>query len=176
MSLRSKLRLFQLKVLNDVQVASPCSADWDEMEGDEKVRFCGECRLHVFNLSAMDLEEAAEKVSQASDRLCVRFFRRHDGTILTRDCPVGVERKARSRRAVLQAISLTTGAGVALAVLYKQAVAVKAKAEPNTSEAVGKLRIPQQRAVAGMMMPIREVKGDIIGPPPSSRLGRVARP
>jgi hypothetical protein len=163
MSLRSKLRLFQLKVLNDVQVASPCSADWDAMEGDEKVRFCGECRLHVFNLSAMDLDEAAEKVSQASDRLCVRFFRRHDGTIMTRDCPVGVERKARSRRAVLRLTTVMTGASVAAAVLYRQTVAVKAK--PTSEGEVGKLMTPTPIAVAGAMSaPIREVKGDMIRP------------
>ena len=127
MSLRSKLRLLQLKVLNDINVASPCSAEWDDMEGDDKVRFCGECRLHVFNLSAMDLEEAAERVAQASDRLCVRFFRRHDGTVLTRDCPVGAERRQRSRRALFRAASVAAAGTGLVGVLFQQAVAVKRK-------------------------------------------------
>ena len=174
MSLRSKLRLFQLKVLNDIHVASPCSADWDGMEGDDKVRFCGQCRLHVFNLSAMDLEEAAAKVTEHADRLCVRFFRRHDGTVLTRDCPVGVERKARSRRAVLRATSVLTGAGVAAAVLYKQAVSVSHKPAPATGDAMGKLMAPTPPPVA--------VAGGIGSPPevlgqtqePLERLGRVS--
>jgi hypothetical protein len=176
MSLRSKLRLFQLKVLNDVQVASPCSADWEAMEGDEKVRFCGECRLHVFNLSAMDLEEAAEKVSQASDRLCVRFFRRHDGTILTRDCPVGLERKARSRRMVLRTTSVVAMAGFA-AVVIKQAVAVKARPEPEVvGDDMGKVAAPPPIAIAGgMSMPPREVKGDVRSEP-VQRVGRIAGP
>ena len=172
MSLRSKLRLFQLRVLNDVQVASPCFADWDAMEGDEKVRFCGECRLHVFNLSAMDLEEAAEKVSQASDRLCVRFFRRHDGTILTRDCPVGVERKARSRRAVLRVTALGTGAGVAAAVLFRQTVAVKSKS-PTPEGEVGKLASPPPQIMMGAVAAPQEVMGDLQRP--VERVGRISR-
>src|SRR5688572_21153699 len=98
MSLRSRIRSLSLPMLNDLNVASPCSADWKAMEGDEKVRFCSDCELHVFNLSAMDLEEAAEKVALHSDGLCVRFFRRQDGTVLTRDCPVGLERKRLLRR------------------------------------------------------------------------------
>lgn len=176
MSLRSKLRLFQLKVLNDVDVASPCSADWDGMEGDEKVRYCGECRLHVFNLSAMDLEEAAEKVSQATDRLCVRFFRRHDGTILTQDCPVGVERKACSRRAVLRATTVVASAGFA-AVVLKQVAAVKPKPAPAEVEAMGKMIAqPPPIAIAGAMAAPREVIGDMVSPPPNERLGRIARP
>src|SRR5207244_12906424 len=75
--------------LEGIEVASPCQARWEEMEGDEKVRFCKSCRLSVYNLSAMEVEEAAERILQDGDRLCVRFYRRVDGTVLTRDCPVG---------------------------------------------------------------------------------------
>ncbi len=165
MSLRSKLRLLQLKVLNDVQVAAPCSADWNEMEGDDKVRYCGECRLHVFNLSAMDLEEAAERVSQASDRLCVRFFRRHDGTVLTRDCPVGVERKARRRRVFLRASAAVAGAGVAALGLGK-VVAVSAKSRPMLGDA-GEQPVslpPRTEVMMGAMAAPPEVMGKLARP------------
>src|SRR5262245_30602687 len=36
-----------------LRIASPCSADWDEMTGDDRVRFCGRCRKNVYNLSEM---------------------------------------------------------------------------------------------------------------------------
>jgi hypothetical protein len=70
------------------------------MEGDERIRFCSGCRLHVYNLSAMDLGEAAETLLEHEGRLCVRFYRRRDGTILTTDSPVGVERVRKQRRAI----------------------------------------------------------------------------
>ena len=90
--------------LSKVRVASPCPADWDSMIGDERVRFCGQCELHVYNLSAMTKAQAENLIVRTEGRLCVRFFRRTDGSILTQDCPVGLralrQRMSRIRRAV----------------------------------------------------------------------------
>ena len=79
--------------LERVEVAAPCHADWEKMEGDERARFCQDCKLSVYNLSDMS-KEAAESLLKAYEgkRLCVRFFRRKDGTILTSNCPVGLRR------------------------------------------------------------------------------------
>lgn len=90
--------------LSKVRVASPCPADWDSMIGDERVRFCGQCELNVYNLSAMTKAQAENLIVRTEGRLCVRFFRRTDGSILTQDCPVGLralrQRMSRIRRAV----------------------------------------------------------------------------
>lgn len=76
--------------LDYVRVAAPCSAGWDNMIGNERVRFCGQCQLNVYNLSAMTKQDAERLVTQAEGRLCIRYYRRTDGTILTRNCPVGL--------------------------------------------------------------------------------------
>jgi len=76
--------------LPNIHVASPCSARWQDMTGDERARFCGQCRKHVYDLSQMTTESAAELIREKEGKLCVRFYRRADGTILTADCPVGV--------------------------------------------------------------------------------------
>src|SRR5689334_11488620 len=73
---RNRRRAQAQRRLDTVQVAKPCPARWEEMEGDEKVRFCAHCRLNVFNLSAMDVEEAANLIAAQDGRLCVRFYRR----------------------------------------------------------------------------------------------------
>jgi hypothetical protein len=84
-------RTLKLDVLDDIRVASPCPMDWDRMVGDEKRRFCEHCGLHVHNLGAMTREEAMALLAQASGgRVCARFYRRADGKVLTRDCPVGL--------------------------------------------------------------------------------------
>ena len=95
-----------------IQIATPCEASWDDMKGDDRVRFCRHCRLSVYNLSDMPREEAEKFVAQREGRLCVRFFRRHDGTVLTRDCPVGL--LALRRRLVRSVAAL---AGLVLAVV-----------------------------------------------------------
>jgi hypothetical protein len=72
-----------------LKVASPCSQDWDAMVGDNRKRYCGECKLNVFNLSGMSKTEAENLIMNAEGRLCVRFYKRADGSVITEDCPVG---------------------------------------------------------------------------------------
>jgi hypothetical protein len=76
--------------LDVIQVASPCRAAWDGMTGDDRVRHCGECQKNVYNLSEMSRAEADALIREHEGHLCVRFYRRKDGTMLTADCPVGV--------------------------------------------------------------------------------------
>jgi hypothetical protein len=76
--------------LDLIQIASPCHVSWDEMQGDNRVRFCGQCKLHVYDLSQMNRSDAQQFIRQREGRTCVRFFRRRDSTILTRDCPRGL--------------------------------------------------------------------------------------
>jgi hypothetical protein len=61
------------------------------MRGDDRVRHCDQCRLNVYNLSEMTRTEAERLLAEREGRTCVRYFRRHDGTVLTRDCPVGLQ-------------------------------------------------------------------------------------
>jgi hypothetical protein len=84
-------------VLDDVRIAAPCDARWEDMAGDDQVRFCGHCEKNVYNLSAMTRDEAAGLLLEKEGRVCVRFYQRDDGTVLTADCPVGVRRQRRRR-------------------------------------------------------------------------------
>ena len=76
--------------LQNVSVATPCGAAWENMQGDDTARFCQTCRKNVYNLSAMSRAEAESLIQQKEGRLCVRFYQREDGTMLTADCPVGL--------------------------------------------------------------------------------------
>ncbi|MBX3231344.1 MAG: hypothetical protein KIT84_10400 [Labilithrix sp.] len=109
----------RLPTLDQVSVASPCSANWNEMLGDERVRFCLSCEKHVYDISAMPKAEAEALIAaqaEAAGELCIRFYRREDGTIMTSDCPVGVTRKRRKKLAlgVAGAGALAFGAFAAL--------------------------------------------------------------
>lgn len=77
-------------LLSRVYIAAPCNASWDAMEGDEQVRFCKECKLNVYNLSAMTSSAAEKLILEKEGKLCARIFRRSDGTIITENCPVGL--------------------------------------------------------------------------------------
>lgn len=93
--------------LNNLKVASPCSQDWNAMLGDKRKRYCGECKLNVYNLSGMTRAEAENLIMLAEGRLCVRFYTRADGSVLTEDCPVGWARvKERTKKYVTALASL----------------------------------------------------------------------
>lgn len=83
----------RLPLLDLAYVASPCKADWKDMVGDERTRFCQLCKKDVHNLSAMSFDEAETFLRELTGDACVRMYRRKDGTVMTNDCPVGVRNK-----------------------------------------------------------------------------------
>lgn len=91
--------------LDNVRVAAPCPANWESMYGNDRVRFCGECQLNVYNLSEMSRAEAERLIGQAEGRLCVRYYRRRDGSIITQNCPVGLRAIKRRLSRVATAIA-----------------------------------------------------------------------
>lgn len=96
--------------LHNMRVASPCRASWEQMEGTPRVRFCQECALNVYNLSAMTAQEAEHLVLKKEGRLCVRFYQREDGTVLTRDCPRGLIAMQHAARRTALVIGLSIAA------------------------------------------------------------------
>ena len=74
--------------LNLIDVPNPCTVPWEEMSGDDRVRFCGKCRKNVYHLSHLTRDEAERLVTEREGELCVQFYRRQDGTAVTRDCAV----------------------------------------------------------------------------------------
>lgn len=126
--------------LDGVRVAAPCKADWEHMSGDERVRFCAECSLSVYNLSSMSRREAEALIAGAEGRLCVRYFRRADGTILTQNCPVGLQAVKRriagvARAAASASLSFVTGVA---------ALAGLSALNPYGGEEVGEYALPAQ--------------------------------
>src|SRR5258705_6181447 len=91
--------------LDHVKVAAPCNVDWDGMIGNERSRFCGQCSLNVYNLSDMTKREAEQLIASSEGRLCVKFYRRSDGSILTRNCPVGLQALKRRMSSLVRAVT-----------------------------------------------------------------------
>jgi hypothetical protein len=109
--------------LNNIKVASPCSADWDSMIGNNRQRYCGDCKLNVYNLSGMSRNEAENLIVNSEGRVCVRYFRRSDGTVITNDCPVGMQAvKMRMSRFWTATVSLvfTVFGGIGLTTYLTQ--------------------------------------------------------
>lgn len=143
--------------LNNISIASPCSADWNEMYGDDRKRFCGDCKLNVYDLSGMTKAEAESLVMNAEGRLCVRFYRRADGTVITQDCPVGWAKvKQRTKLYATAVASL-------LIALFTGVLFVSVFSKKQTT--IGVLRIPFTTPTP----PPEHTMGAIAPMPPSNK-------
>ena len=107
--------------LENIRIASPCPANWDAMFGNDRMRFCGECKVNVYNLSGMSRKDAEDLISNAEGRLCVRYFKRKDGTIITQNCPVGwakVKARAKIYATAVFSLMMTLFGGLFIASLF----------------------------------------------------------
>ena len=76
--------------VDELHIASPCTARWADMEGTDTVRSCNACSQNVYNLSLMTRAEGNALIHEKEGKLCVSLYRRFDGTLLTADCPKGL--------------------------------------------------------------------------------------
>jgi hypothetical protein len=60
--------------IDSVEVKSPCTEDWSQMQGNERVRFCSHCSKSVNNLSEMTRKEATRLVRASNGNLCIRYI------------------------------------------------------------------------------------------------------
>ncbi|MDQ3711758.1 MAG: carboxypeptidase-like regulatory domain-containing protein [Acidobacteriota bacterium] len=97
--------------INSLRVASPCTVGWETMSGDERVRHCNSCELNIYNITEMTKLEVEDLITKRKDRVCIRLYKRADGTVLTKDCPVGI-RAYQKRVARFAGAALTTILGL----------------------------------------------------------------
>ena len=70
-----------------LKIDNPCSANWDQMIGNEWVRFCEHCRLTVNDLTPLTPKRVRRLIAGSKGRLCVRFKQDHDGLPLIKAVP-----------------------------------------------------------------------------------------
>lgn len=139
------------RFLDDTRIASPCKASWDQMTGNNTVRFCGECKLNVYNISNMVATDAAALIARSDGGICVRLYRRKDGTVLTQDCPVGL-RAAIGRATKVAGMALTAVLGLCSGVFSGSANARTAQDETNAQVEMGDVAKPEQTEEPHVLM------------------------
>lgn len=73
------------RVLDQVSIQQQCPMSWDNMVGDDRVRFCGECQRQVWNFFEMTDLEIAEVMRANPERLCAQITKTREGTLVTKD-------------------------------------------------------------------------------------------
>ncbi len=122
----------------DFTIPDPCSADWDDMQGDVRKRHCAACDRDVHNLAAMTPRQidalfsgaGADGVWPGGHAPCVRMARYDDGSLL-------VAEEARS----LRPYGAMAGAVMA-ALVTISSVAASAQQQVDQTRTLGKMAVP----------------------------------
>lgn len=139
------------------------------MVGDDGIRFCNYCRLNVYNLSSLSKADAEALLASTEGRLCARLYRRSDGTVTTKDCPVGLQ--ALRRRMSRTAAAVFALLGTFTAVVTGQTVKSKKDCTAQTrithqnmvsssGETIltGKVLDPMGAVIVGATVTLRNLK------------------
>jgi hypothetical protein len=141
----------------------------------ERVRHCGDCNKNVYNLSQMTRDEAEALLLAKEGRLCVRYFQRKDGTILLKDCTVGVT-NGRKRKLIAAgaAALLAGGVGAAFALRpHSENLSASIEQQPAGDEQwQGKLAVSNTDDPPPPE-PVHEVKGRVAEPEYMPKMGDV---
>lgn len=138
------------EIINNLRIASPCPMLWSDMQHtqEEAVRFCGDCRKNVYDVSKMSAQETAlllQKSEINGVSTCMQLYRRADGKLITDDCPIGLRR---IRDGFQKVRSL---AAAFIVFLYAQSVFAQGKnlsAQNKPTLTRGKVAVPMGGIIA----------------------------
>ena len=85
MVMRLPLLRPELDPVDRIEIQTPCTVPWDSMYGDERIRHCGSCRKNVYNVAELTRAQAMTLIA-SREPVCLRIYRRPDGTVVTNDC------------------------------------------------------------------------------------------
>jgi hypothetical protein len=124
-------------LLDRLYIAAPCPAKWDEMQGDDRVRMCAACSKNVYNISDMSKRDAEEFLQSKSTNVCMQFYRRSDGTILTDDCPLALRKLRNALRTGLRAAAAIVGLAISMTLaMAKPGVQTSTKSNKPASHSL----------------------------------------
>lgn len=127
----------------DLEIASPCTQDWNTMTAEGKKRFCDQCKKHVHDLSQMSEPEARAVLdAPPAEGLCVRYLYDAFGNVLfdmvdTRIVPAN--RLVRAKQALAKGAAM---AGLALSVT----ACMGARQQPPPQVTMGAPPMPEPTA------------------------------
>lgn len=142
----------ELPILNQINIATPCPASWENMTGDELSRHCSQCDKKVFHLSNMTATEAASVVEEHGGNFCARIRVTTTGELITRPA-----RKAKLFRTLLRK---TVAAAAALPLAF---FAAGCSRESLPEQMQGWLEPEQEYEVTGIVAPVppEELQGEV---------------
>ena len=98
-----------------IVIQAPCQVGWDEMAGDDMIRFCGQCKKNVHNLSTLPDDRLAEVLAERKIKeTCVIMSKDRNGRVRFDNCPVALRKVRDHYRKVAVSLLLIAAWSLAL--------------------------------------------------------------
>jgi len=94
-------------LLDPLSIPTPCSADWNDLVGDGRRRYCEHCDKNVYDFSKMTATEVGALLATLQGRVCARITWQTDGSVLTED-PLPILPVVRRRASPFASVAVTT--------------------------------------------------------------------
>lgn len=94
-------------LLGQLSIPTPCSADWNDLVGEGRRRYCEQCDKNVYDFSKMTATEVGALLATLQRRVCARITWGTDGSVLTED-PLPILPVARRRASPFASVAVTT--------------------------------------------------------------------
>lgn len=140
--------------MKNVMIASPCTVDWNTMDGDDRVRVCGACKHNVYDTSKLTSKEILDLMARDSNA-CLKIYRRADGTLLTEDCPFGLRTIRRGARKVSKIVASLWALALSFTSVSAQPSAVQTESTPKQKASGNKAKAKAKNS----QTPRSEIKG-----------------
>ncbi|HTA21749.1 MAG TPA: hypothetical protein VK989_20790 [Polyangia bacterium] len=170
----------RLDAVDEVAIASPCTVSWEGMRGDDRVRFCGQCRQNVYNVEALGRGAARRLIEAREGRVCLRILRRDDGTVVTADCWTRL--RAARRRGALAFAAMLVVVGFAQLCAMRFGLRALRSGPPCSPIGHATMGAPPPPHVTGEPQPRRDTVPRLMGKrapspldDPPRLVGRIAR-
>jgi hypothetical protein len=142
----------KLKFIEKIDVTSPCNEHWNEMIGNEQIRFCSHCAKNVNNISEMTRKQAMRLVRRNNGQLCVRYY-----TDPTTNRPVFLDTLHKITRR-----SPRVAAGV-MATTFAVATAAYTQSTPQTDPQTGtQIELKTEPETSSLSGYVTDPKGSVI--------------
>ncbi|MFA6210221.1 MAG: hypothetical protein WCT03_16960 [Candidatus Obscuribacterales bacterium] len=140
--------------MKNIMIASPCTVDWNTMDGDDHVRVCGACKHNVYDTSKLTSKEIIDLMARDSNA-CLKIYRRADGTLLTEDCPFGLRTIRRGARKVSKIAASLWALALSFTSVSAQPSAVQTESTPKQKASGNKAKAKAKNS----QTPSSEIKG-----------------
>jgi hypothetical protein len=148
--------------IDKLGINSPCTADWNKMKGNDRIRYCEECKRYVHDFSRLPRRQVQDLIAASPGRICARLTYNEDDSVIfldSRTLSRSESQKASPLATAIVTAMITISTGIALPVFASPPVTSSIVQGELRKDSKDKKTEGQTASIAGT---VQELTGDPI--------------